>query len=123
MQVDDSLGVGTESFLEKEEIASKQFRCKPRTIISSENTSFNGINIKKTTASYSITQSDKVDKLVDPTTSVEYASHRALAQYVGVNTRPDICAPVQLLAPGSGKSIEKGKIKGLVTWILSDVAC
>lgn len=38
-QVDDSLGFGTQAFLEEEERASRAFRCKPRTPLSSEKTS------------------------------------------------------------------------------------
>lgn len=28
-------------------------------------------------------------------------SSRGLAQYVGINVRPDVCAPIQLIAPGN----------------------
>lgn len=54
---------------------------------------------------YRITQEDKISKLeyadtVSIVTIDQFISARALAQYIGVNTRPDICAPIQLIAPG-----------------------
>ena len=50
---------------------------------------------------YKITQQDKVTKLKLVDNIADFVSFRALAQYIGVNVRPDICAPVQLIAPGS----------------------
>lgn len=39
--------------------------------------------------------------------SSDFISQRALAQYIGVNVRPDICAPVQLIAPGKNEVTDK----------------
>lgn len=33
-------------------------------------------------------------------TPQEFISTRTFGQYIGVNIRPDVCAPIQLLAPG-----------------------
>ena len=102
LQVDDSLGFGSDEFLDNEEINSKDIRCKPRTFIGLKDTSFNGINICRTIeGQYKINQTDKIDRLESSTTQKGFASMRALAQYVGVNVRPDVCAPIQLIAPGS----------------------
>ena len=101
LQVDDSLGFGTPAFLDLEESASKLFRCKPRTGITSKPISFNGIMINKLQNGYRMSQTDKVDRLTIATTQKAFSSQRAAAQYIGVNTRPDICAAVQLIAPGN----------------------
>lgn len=45
-------------------------------------------------------QRDKIYKLTVPATKKEFTSKKAMAQYVGVRCRPDICAAVQLIAPG-----------------------
>lgn len=47
LQVDDSLGLGSDSFLKEEEHASKIFWCKERTSVKEVPTSFNGITIRK----------------------------------------------------------------------------
>lgn len=46
LQVDDSLGVGTEGFLEKEEKWSQRFRSKDRKIIGREGQQFNGTTFR-----------------------------------------------------------------------------
>lgn len=106
LQVDDSLGFGSTQFLDEEQTASARFRCKPRTAIATKPITFNGINISRTTFDqtkhkYSINQTDKINKLSIVNDQKDFTSHRALAQYIGVNARPDVCAPVQLVAPGS----------------------
>lgn len=52
-------------------------------------------------------QTEKVYKQQVPWKLEEFASQRSLAQYICVNTRPDICAAVQLIAPGSEPTSEK----------------
>lgn len=107
-QVDDSLGVGSESFLGKEENASKDFRCKPRTMITKDPISFNGIQITKKAGNiYQIAQPDEITDLVITTDQKVFAGQRASAQYVGVNTRPEICAAVQIIARGNSPTIKK----------------
>ena len=56
---------------------------------------------------YSMSQADKIEKLAIAETQQEFTSQRALAQYIGVNVRPDICAPVQLIAPGKLPTTDK----------------
>lgn len=47
LQVDDSLGIGTRTFLKNEETAAKFFRSKPPVPITSSSTSFNGLVITR----------------------------------------------------------------------------
>ena len=101
LQVDDSLGFCTPNFMEDEERASTVFRCKPRTPISTKPISFNGIYICKKGETYSMTHGEKIDKLECVETQKAFVSQKALAQYIGVNVRPDVCASIQLVAPGS----------------------
>lgn len=70
-------------------------------MITDKPTSFNGIMIHKEGTKMVIAQKEKIDRLHMVDTQVEFNSQRALAQYVGVNVRPDVCAPIQLIAPGS----------------------
>lgn len=49
---------------------------------------------------YRMTQEDKIRKMQLADTRASFISARALSQYIGVNTRPDTCAPIQLIAPG-----------------------
>lgn len=46
-------------------------------------------------------QNDKIEGLDVPKTPKEFCSKRAMCQYIAVNTRPDACATIQLIAPGS----------------------
>lgn len=102
LKVDDTLGLGTTKFLEEEQEASKHFRSKPRTKLGPNPTAFNGLEIARhDDGIITITQEDKIYRIRTPTSQAELASQRALAQYVGVNTRPDVCAAIQLVAPGS----------------------
>lgn len=101
LQVDDALGIGTNAFIDGESEASKEFQCKERTMLTEKPVKFNGIQIRQqSTGEIEITQTDKVERLKMPKEEKEFTSQRALAQYVGVNTRPDICTAVQLLTPG-----------------------
>lgn len=45
------------------------------------------------------TQVDNINKLTIASTQVEFASQGAPAQYVSVNTRPEVCSPTQLIEP------------------------
>lgn len=102
LQVDDSFGVGTETFLHDEATAVTQFKHKPRQILGATAVRFNGLHISKLNdGKVLLGQHEKIEKLQTPSDEKRFASMRALAQYVGVNIGPDICAPVQLVAPGS----------------------
>lgn len=48
-------------------------------------------------------QRKKISRISHPTTYNAFASKRVMAQYVGVNCRPDVCAAVQLIAPGGDR--------------------
>lgn len=106
LQVEDSLGFGTQQLLDKEEKSSQIFRCKPRTPIDPNATAFNEVDIKHvrsqptTKVSYIIYQSDKIEKLEEEGTQNHFTIQCSMAQYIGLNFRPDIWAPVQLVAPG-----------------------
>lgn len=68
-------------------------------------------------------QREKVDKLVAPRDQKRFASMKALAQYVGVNTCPDICAPTQIIAHGSEDSTtDEFKTLSIVISTLKDTA-
>lgn len=46
-------------------------------------------------------QSKKIKSLDIPKTYKYFASKRSMGKYIGVNCRPGICAPVQLVASGT----------------------
>lgn len=52
-------------------------------------------------------QEDKLNKLAQPTYQKTFTGVRAMGQYIGVNTRPVFCRPVQLLAPDATKSAKE----------------
>ena len=101
LQVDDSYGHGEEKFLQEEETHSKRFQCKPRTLLTpGKPAPFNGTTIRiQNDGSHHLEQSGKLRGLCLPETQKDLVSVRAQAQYIGCCTRPDLCAPVQLLAP------------------------
>ncbi|CDF37987.1 unnamed protein product [Chondrus crispus] len=100
LQVDDSFGHGTVEFLKDEERESKRIKCKPRKILKiGETTSFNGCQITvERNRVHLLRQMDKLGKISKPRNQDELVSVRALLQCIGCCTRPDLCAPVQLLA-------------------------
>lgn len=49
---------------------------------------------------YRITKEDKIMKLEYAYDVYKFVSNRALAQYIGVNFRPESCAHIQIIAPG-----------------------
>lgn len=101
LQVDDSLIAGSQIFLTDEDSASKAFLSKPRQRIGRKAICFNGLEIcEKEGGTLSINQRRKIDGLTVPTSEKGFRSQRALVQYIGVNCRPDVCATVQLIAPG-----------------------
>ena len=101
LQVDDSLAMGTASFMSDEEIASSKFICKPRSLLTNKPLTFNGLTLTRSTnGKIYATQKEKILRLKHPTNQSEFTSNRALAQYIGVCVRPDLCAAIQLLAPG-----------------------
>lgn len=96
------MAFGDDDFLQKEESEIHIFKAKPRTFLSSEPTTFNGSRLTLNKYIIEITQTDKISLLVMPESQKEFTTQSALAQqYVGVNSRPEICANVQLVAPGA----------------------
>lgn len=72
------------------------------------------ITANKANNEYQVIQTEEIDRLETATNQKEFSSQRAFSQYIGVNIRPDVYAPVQLIAPGNTptrsddwKSLEK----------------
>lgn len=53
---------------------------------------------------YRITQADKISKLNFAKMEEDFASNRAMSQYIVVNVRLDISAPLQLIASRNGST-------------------
>lgn len=100
LQVDDSFGIGSNDFLEIEDIESREFATKPRKTFGCGDTHlFNGSEIKREAENvYSISNKSKLEVLEIPKTERESVSARAKLQYVATVSRPDLASPVQLLA-------------------------
>jgi len=105
LQVDDSYGHGDEQFLEDEENESRKFKCKPRKLVKEgEAVDFNGCRISIVERGiHLLGQEEKLRNLKKPDTRQELISARAQIQYIGSCTRPDLCAPVQLMASAVNK--------------------
>lgn len=73
-------------------------------MLTTENMTINGVNIRLEDNCILMTQSDKIEKLKTSSTQKQFDSQRALAQYIAVTTRPDLCAPTQLIAAGNEPS-------------------
>lgn len=48
-----------------------------------------------------MTHGDKIAERLTPVDQKDFTSHRVLSQYIGVDSRLDVCANVQLAAPGT----------------------
>lgn len=58
-------------------------------------TNFNGVRLKRIDdGRLLLEQSEKIQKHEMAKTQKDFSSQRALAQYIGVNFRPDVCASV-----------------------------
>lgn len=99
-QVGDTLGLGTLVFLQQEETTSKKFRSQPRVAISRTATTVSGLSITLKGRTFYITQTEKITKLKSTAAEKEFSRQRALAQYIEVNVRPDLCVPIELISPG-----------------------
>lgn len=108
MHVDDSFGIGSAAFLKDEESVAHNFKCKPRTILINETMTFNGSELYRSNPPLiCMRQHEKIGKVRNPTDQKTFANQRAMAQYAGVNTHPDTCAPVQLVARGNDPSTDE----------------
>jgi hypothetical protein len=111
IQVDDSFGTASETFLQDEENAAKRFKTKPRIIIpTGGSVLFNGSLISQPLPRcYSLSQETKLSTMSHASCRDELVSTRAAIQYVGGSTRPDLSAPCQLLASAVAKEHPKMK--------------
>lgn len=100
MQVDDSLMAVSASFRLEDEEARRTFKTKPIQQLRDIPIVFNGVILKKEGQSMMMTQAENTAKLRIPECERSFASIRAMAEYMGVNLRPDIAAGVQFIAPG-----------------------
>lgn len=93
--------------MKEEENSSEHFESKPRTILSEAIITFNGTRVsRRLNGTIHTDQEDKIKYLTVTQTQKKFAITRANVQYVGVMTRPDICASTQLKAPGSEPSTQ-----------------
>lgn len=65
-----------------------------------------GKNIRKEIR-YRMNQEDKIEKMTYAESEKDFISNRAVGHYVGFNVRPDVFAPIQLLAPGKDPTSRK----------------
>ena len=99
LQVDDSLGFGTDQFLDKEMKVTDEFECKERTILTpGSKERFNGCHLHLE-HNYDILMeaSEKLEKLSNPRTAKEFESTRAKIQYAASLCRPDLVGCSQML--------------------------
>lgn len=101
------MGIGALIFFQSEQKASLRYKGKPRKTLSKDPTIFNcSIMNQSDDGSITMRQTDKISLLQPPTNQKSFTSQRAMAQYVGVNTRPDVTASVHLFAPGNEPATE-----------------
>lgn len=73
----------------------------------------NGLQVKLVEKNFiRVTRMARIESLKIPNTEKGFKIQRALAQYIGVKWRPDICARVQLISPGS-ESISESQFVSL----------
>lgn len=101
LKFDYILSVGDDAFLTQEEHEVHVFNTKPRTVLSSTPTSSNVSNLSTDDGIILMAHAEKISLVEIPMDQKAFSSERALAQYIGVNTHPDVCTNVQLVAPGS----------------------
>lgn len=101
LQVGDSLSVADDTFMRREEEAATTFRTKPRTFLGDKRMTFNGVQIcLNENGGIKMQQKDKCFDLTLPREDKDCPRKCAITQYIGVNCRPEICEPVQLIPQG-----------------------
>lgn len=71
-------------------------------------TMFNGVEVVEVQeGTIKMTQARKIGELETQTNDEFFQRQRALAQYIGLNCRPDIFATVKLIAPANAKIEER----------------
>lgn len=102
LEVDDSMDLGTKTFLRQEEEASHRCKSRPHKKLTTTPTVCNVSHIwRSPDGSVHMYQSGKIPLLHFPTTEQEFNSQREKAQYRAMNARPDITESVHLIAPGN----------------------
>lgn len=102
IQVDDSLITGSEDSMKLGESEAKKFLTKPRTPVTRNTFQFNSINIVfSPDGEICIDTTDKIKNLKHAISQKDFGSQRAASQYIFFNLRSDICANLQLIAPGA----------------------
>lgn len=85
--------------MKDEEEQSQGFVSKQRDLLTKTTIVFNGLEITvKDGVGLSIAQKRIIEKLKTPSIKSEWKSERTLAQYNGMNCRPEMSAAVQLIA-------------------------
>lgn len=101
-KVYDILGVGTDEFQREEWAQSKNVKRKYRNVLVDTYQEFNGrTSISEVDGAIRLAQDFKVARLSPSTTQNAFDSRRALPKYIGVNVRPHILAPIELIARGT----------------------
>jgi ribonuclease HI len=98
LQVEDSLGIGTDSFIADELRESVAFVGKGRVVLDKNPINFNGFTIQRDgDGNILMHQVAKLSDMAEAQTTDEYSSIRAKGAYIATCTRPDLAAPFQLL--------------------------
>lgn len=118
LQVDDSVGFGSPTFLKDEEKTADKFKSKAQIILEpGKEGTFNGTVVRRNEdLSYTLHQKEKLEALCEVETDEEFKSVRAAIQYIGNSTRPDLCSPSQLLATNSPTPEQKKDLNKLVCY-------
>lgn len=110
LQVDDSVVIGINEFLEEEDLAARKLPIKGISLIKEGfKEVFNGLEIRNLHVEIFLTQSSNIDKLLEVTSEEAFSRTTSLVQYIFVSFRADICAAVQLLSSGSHEIDESDK--------------
>ena len=117
LQVDDSIGAGTEEFLQEEADASKRFKTRTAEVLEYGNElKFNGHYVRRDEQNIILHQhpyedrvpSDKIDRNPE-----SFMSNRGKASYLASCTRPDIACAVNQLAQKKATDATEDEFKRL----------
>lgn len=99
LQVDDYLAFSNDLFFSQEKPKFHTLKSKPRTLLYNTATSYNGSNLSIHDGTIHMTQTDKIAQHTIPENQKSFTSDRALAQYIGLSTRPDMYDIMQIITP------------------------
>lgn len=104
LPVDDSFMTGSADFQKLNNINMNKLIRKEKNCFGEEASMFNGFVLSVIIdGSILMTQQKIIELLATATTRESFRSQRAMAHYIGVKFRPDICAFIQLNASSSMK--------------------